>query len=617
VEYVDFLIEIGSRTGRDYAVLARSPEGEVRATMRFPFTPQALQTRLLELETVLLRSAAGRRDARRKVLLPGEQSVQDFGRALFDALVDGDIRSHYDISRHQATTERKGLRLKLSILSPELAALPWELMYDSRAADYVALSQRTPVVRYLEQQQPIEPLDVTSPLRILAMTASPLDLSSLDIARERQLLEGAVESLRGKVELTWLAGQTWSDLQQALWTGEWNVFHFIGHGGFDTRADEGIIVLADPEGQSHHLGATLLGRLLGDSFSLRLVVLNSCKGAFSSSRDIFSSTAATLVRRGTPAVLAMQHEISDEAAIQFSQTFYGAVASGRPVDTAVTDARKAISMALVGGAEWATPVLFMRAPNGHIFKPTAAVPDPTAADRPETAQQPSQLEVAPADRVGDDRAEKTYTRLVEQSPPDETRPDEAQEPRASGSVAQDSIAAAPTALDEPSPHRFGAWPVWLRIASVAAGVVLLVGLLLVIGPALRPVEEPVSQPSEEAAQTSDLADLMIALQEQNDSGITGAAHLEEMSEGITRVTVRLEGDYSAAEAIKIYPGSCGNLESEPTYSLTDMTDGESITEVDAAFSSLIGAAHAIDVQALSEDGTPAALACGDITQPDG
>src|SRR3712207_8645982 len=44
-------------------------------------------------------------------------------------------------------------------------------------------------------------------------------------------------------------------------------------------------------------------------------------------RSIFSSTAATLVRRGIPAVVAMQYEISDPAAIQFSARFYTAVRS--------------------------------------------------------------------------------------------------------------------------------------------------------------------------------------------------------------------------------------------------------------------------------------------------
>ena len=51
--------------------------------------------------------------------------------------------------------------------------------------------------------------------------------------------------------------------------------------------------------------------------------------------DIYSSTAAILVRRGIAAVLAMQYEISDRAAIEFSRTFYKALAYGQPIDAAV------------------------------------------------------------------------------------------------------------------------------------------------------------------------------------------------------------------------------------------------------------------------------------------
>jgi hypothetical protein len=56
-------------------------------------------------------------------------------------------------------------------------------------------------------------------------------------------------------------------------------------------------------------------------------VLNSCDSANANTVDRFSSTAATLTRRGIPAVVAMQHEISDQAAIAFSRGFYTAVAA--------------------------------------------------------------------------------------------------------------------------------------------------------------------------------------------------------------------------------------------------------------------------------------------------
>jgi hypothetical protein len=61
---------------------------------------------------------------------------------------------------------------------------------------------------------------------------------------------------RKLVELHWLPGQTWRDLNRAMRTGPWHIFHFIGHGGFDRQADQGVLALANEEGQPHLLTAS-------------------------------------------------------------------------------------------------------------------------------------------------------------------------------------------------------------------------------------------------------------------------------------------------------------------------------------------------------------------------
>ncbi len=188
------------------------------------------------------------------------------------------------------------------------------------------------------------------------------------------------------MDLVWLEGQTWRDLQRAMRRGPWHIFHFIGHGGFDRATDEGLIALADDAGRSHLLRATDLGRLLDDHYPLRLVLLNSCEGARGGERDAFSGTAATLVRRGIPAVLAMQYEITDEAAVEFSRSFYEAVADGLPVDAAVSEARTAVGICLGDTLEWGTPVLYMRSPDGRVFdvhQPAGAGRDDQNSGKPQ------------------------------------------------------------------------------------------------------------------------------------------------------------------------------------------------------------------------------------------
>jgi hypothetical protein len=351
LDYLDFDLETGPLQGRNtYPVAVRFPVGEARGTMSLPFGELELRDQLKDLQVALLRSG-GRH---RRLSSAEDQAVQQFGRALFDAPLSGELRSCYDVSQREAARLGKGLRLKLHIQPAELAALPWEFLYDPREEEYVCLSRTTPIVRYLDLPRAIQPLTVMLPLRILGMIASPVNLPPLNIKREKLRMEEATRDLQaqGLVEFTWLEGQTWRDLQRAMRHGPWHIFHFIGHGGFDRTADEGLLALAYDDGEAHQLGATQLGRLLGDHFPLRLALLNACEGARSSERDIFSSTAAVLVRRGIPAVLAMQYEITDEAAIEFARAFYETLADDMPVDAAVSEARKAISLSAANTVEW-------------------------------------------------------------------------------------------------------------------------------------------------------------------------------------------------------------------------------------------------------------------------
>ncbi len=315
---------------------------------------------------------------------PEEHTVQDFGRSLFESLLVGDVRTRYEMSLSEARRQGKGLRLKLRIQPSELAVLPWEFLYDVDRDRYPCLSSNTPLVRYLDLPQPVEPLIVSPPLRVLGMVTSPLGLDPLDVEHEKRLVEEATRGLSedGLLELTWLDGQTWRHLQRAMRRGPWHVFHFVGHGGFDAATEEGAIALSDDAGHMHLLRATGLAELLDDHYPLRLVFLNSCEGAKGSESDAFSNTAATLVRRGVPAVVAMQYEITDGAAIEFSRDFYEALADGLPVDAAVTEARTAVSMDSM--LEWGTPVLYMRSPDGRLFDVSSsrrADPIPETEDR--------------------------------------------------------------------------------------------------------------------------------------------------------------------------------------------------------------------------------------------
>ncbi|MBK8798819.1 MAG: SUMF1/EgtB/PvdO family nonheme iron enzyme [Anaerolineales bacterium] len=387
----------------EYRVHLRHPfAGEAARTVRWPWSELELENRLKDLQIALLR-AGGRR---RKALSPEEETVQRFGRELFALLFDGETLAHYRRSIDLAGDAHADLRIRLHLDDPALAALPWEFLYDATHGDYLCLSTRTPIVRYLDVGRLVAPLTVTAPLRVLGVIASPSDLEPLDVEAEKARVEQALANLidAGMVELVWMRGQTWRDLLRSMRAGPWHVVHFIGHGGFDPHRDEGLICFADDAGQTRAMAASDVALLLADHHDLRLVLLNACESARAGALDIFSSTATALVRRGLPAVIAMQYEITDRAAIEFARSLYEALAEGMSIDGAVSEARKAVKLDAPYSMEWGTPVLHLRAADGRLFEietPKPALPPatpalPPAAPSAQPAAHAAQTRTPPA-----------------------------------------------------------------------------------------------------------------------------------------------------------------------------------------------------------------------------
>jgi CHAT domain-containing protein len=403
-------------TGRDgkYRVEARSTiGGESGSQIEFRLEELGIERQMERLRLTLLRSAA----TTRRVPARDEKPVQRLGSELFDRLFTGDVRLLFDMTRQQAVHRDARVRLVLRIRPPELAVLPWEFMYDARRDDYLSLSM--PLVRYPEILEPVRPLRVTGPLRILGMVAQPAGYDALDVDGEKAHLRRALDPLTrdGGVHLGWAPGETWRDLLHALSTSSWHVVHFIGHGGFDPVAGEGVFYLPGDGGENYQLRASHLAQLLSPHHALRLVMLNSCDSATGSGNDLFSSAAAALVRRGVPAVLAMQFEISDSAAVEFTRSFYEAVAAGQPVDIAVRDARLSVCLSRPNSLEWGTPVLFLRQRDGRIFDVTSFVP----AARTEVTGL-SNLRPQSRKRPPDDRRDPPGTRSDDRVPAQRTTP---------------------------------------------------------------------------------------------------------------------------------------------------------------------------------------------------
>ncbi len=361
LQYLNFDLSIERASeGNFHARVLHSPAGSASHNFSLPFSA-------IELENFCLKIGRPRRGIRR-LESPEMVAAKAFGKNLFVSVFDREVMGCFRSSLDQAEAKGMGLRLRLRLNAPELIDLPWEYLYYPALNRFLVMAVETPLVRYVDLPQPMQPLAVAPPLRILVMISNPLETSGLDTEHEWRQLNEALAKLKahGLVELERLPNATLTALRTQLRQGPYHIFHFIGHGVFDEQAQDGMLLLEDEHGRSQRVSGQKLGTLLHNHRHLRLAVLNACEGARVARSDPFAGSALSLVQQGIPAVIAMQFEITDKAAITFAREFYHALADGYPVDTAMVEARTGI-YALGNDVEWGTPVLYLHAPDGRIF----------------------------------------------------------------------------------------------------------------------------------------------------------------------------------------------------------------------------------------------------------
>lgn len=359
--YVDFTVAVGPRGADGYPVTARGAGRDGRGTLVIPGDAEflGLLTRLSELTL----DGAG---------------VTLLGQRLFAALFHGELRDAY-LSSKVALGPEQGMRLRLDIdpREAEVAALPWELLQDPDDIAPLVLLDR-PIVRYLPQPAPVPKLVAPLPLKVLlsaAQTSPPIG-----VERELQAVQDALRGVAG-IAVTVEPHLTAQKLRGFLRDG-FHVWHFVGHGGFAKDGATGVLLFEDAAGDAVSVSAPELNVMLNRS-GVRVVVLDAC-GTGRLATDPFRAVAPALIRAEVPAVVAMQLDVSAEAARAFAGEFYRVIGEGLPIDACVTEGRKAVmSAAGLGRPDWGIPVIYTRAPDGVLFTKTAAPPPPARSAPPD------------------------------------------------------------------------------------------------------------------------------------------------------------------------------------------------------------------------------------------
>lgn len=301
------------------------------------------------------------------------QYVQTLGRRLhqflFDTVPNATIQTLLDRSLGAAHAGDCGLRIRLQLaqLNPEIAAIPWEFLYADSCGGFLASSAETPVVRFLEAGTPLRPLEARLPLDMLAVIP---DVPDLRIDAEKERLYRAVQDIDPPVTLTILEGTvTRQRFSDALTKRDFDMLHFVGHGAFD--GERGRLRLNLSAFEPDWIDQVALAELLHNRRSLRLVVLNTCRGAELSTTRAFAGIAPQLVLAGVPAVVAMQYPITDDEAVTFAHAFYYSLFQGSSrgsVDLAITAGRSALNRDFPGTRAIGVPTLFTHYNEGVLFR---------------------------------------------------------------------------------------------------------------------------------------------------------------------------------------------------------------------------------------------------------
>jgi len=157
---------------------------------------------------------------------------------------------------------------------------------------------------------------------ILFLAANPLTTSRLRLDEEERLIEKAIQA--SELSAIFEVKQCWAakidELQGYLLRYSPDIVHFSGHGSSSSEilveSDDGSSYAVPPE------SLTKLFSVLKDN--IKLVVLNAC----------YSEQQAQAIAKNIECVVGMSDSVNDRSAINFSYSFYQALAYGRSVRTA-------------------------------------------------------------------------------------------------------------------------------------------------------------------------------------------------------------------------------------------------------------------------------------------
>lgn len=410
LQFVDARITIEAIAPDGFPVVIEGPGGEATevtipliAIERFNALNSELEELLNEYAHTLSDDAATQ----------AKTCLETLGAYLFRDL-EGSRRWISSALGISTLSQNEILRLQIRIRDMQSEGWPWEILCDqsntstetTSTSHFVALSPSVAISRYQERFEQIPRREQLDTLRVLVITASPLDSASLDAHIAKQLDAIMVlQEAEARLEIRVHEHATRDALMHQMPHVDkpFHVVHFIGHGyikSLNTGAAESGVILEQEDGSSDKVPADEFARILiesqealgsknrkedtgNDTFYPCLVILDACHSA---QMTVASVTRALIDR--VPAVIGMRFQITSEFVLFFNGLLYMQLLDGHPIDQAVATCRRAAysmfnqpvdqTIPVIRHIEWSIPILYLRAMNGELF---AFNPDSHLSDR--------------------------------------------------------------------------------------------------------------------------------------------------------------------------------------------------------------------------------------------
>lgn len=248
----------------------------------------------------------------------------------------------------------RGIRLVIEASASDptdrLLNLPWEILFSNYF--YTAPVPRVLIVRRLLDAARHSPLDMVPPFNLVHMMPNdpdaPMDPDWQQL--EGQIIPAAITP--GNYTLVAAPGSV-EGLLDAMRVNRPQIIHFSGHGerleAEDGREEQSYLCFIKANGQSQWVTGEQLSHLLSAMPGVQLIVLIAGSS---------STIALDLLYSGFPYVVAMQSDISQEAAKHFVRAFYHEFQQQQNIEYAVAAGRFAIATHLPGAVDSCLPVLY-------------------------------------------------------------------------------------------------------------------------------------------------------------------------------------------------------------------------------------------------------------------